>query len=106
MPQAEEPPGGDRPACPGLAGSLDAHWKPGRPAGRSIAARHSSAMWPASRRTDSGLAPAPEDESWIEALPVGLLRDVADRIRHGDADPGVKVRALLDLYALVGETRS
>ena len=55
---------------------------------------------------DSGLASAPEDESWIEALPVGLLRDVADRIRRGDADPGVKVRALLDLYALAGETRS
>lgn len=54
----------------------------------------------------SGLAPAPEDDSWIEALPPGLLREVADRIRHGDADPGVKVRALLDLYALVGEARS
>jgi len=54
----------------------------------------------------SGLAPAPEDDSWIEALPVGLLREVADRIRHGDAVPGVKVRALLDLYALAGEARS
>jgi len=54
----------------------------------------------------SGLAPAPEDESWIEALPVGLLREVADRIRRGEADPGVKVRALLDLYALSGEARS
>lgn len=61
-------------------------------------------LW--SRVDSSALAPAPEDESWIEALPVGLLREVADRIRHGEADPGVKVRALLDLYALVGEVRS
>lgn len=61
-------------------------------------------LW--SRVDASGLAPAPEDDAWIEALPPGLLREIADRIRHGDAEPGVKVRALLDLYALAGEVQS
>ena len=61
-------------------------------------------LW--SRVDASALAPAPEDDAWVEALPPGLMREVADRIRHGDADPEVKVRALLDLYALAGEARS
>ncbi len=53
----------------------------------------------------SGMAPAPEDDSWVEALPPGLLREVARRIKLSEAEPEVKVRALLDLFSIVKESR-
>ncbi len=53
----------------------------------------------------SGMAPAPEDDSWVEALPPGLLREVANRVKLSEADPEVKVRALLDLFSIVEEAR-
>jgi hypothetical protein len=53
----------------------------------------------------SGMAPAPEDDSWVEALPPGLLREVANRVKLSEAEPEVKIRALLDLFSIVEETR-
>ena len=53
----------------------------------------------------SGMSPAPEDDSWVEALPPGLLREVAKRIKLSEAEPEVQVRALLDLFSIVEEAR-
>ena len=53
----------------------------------------------------SGMAPAPDDDSWVEALPPGLLREVANRVKLSEAAPEMKIRALLDLFSIVEETR-
>lgn len=50
------------------------------------------------------LTPAPEDDSWIEELPAGALREAAETIRqqamHGadESDRAVATRALLELF--------
>lgn len=63
----------------------------------------------------SRVRPSPQDENWLADLPPGLLREAASRLREL-ADPGyaggrpqgaspeVASRALLELYAVVGET--
>lgn len=64
------------------------------------------------RINTAALRPAPQDDSWLAGLPVGVVREAAVRLREL-ADPGytgqrpegasaeVAVRALLELYALV-----
>ncbi len=61
-----------------------------------------------------GLRPAPEDSGWIDALPPGILREAASRLREW-ADPGFQgvrpeaatpqtaANALIELYALARE---
>ncbi|WP_269526418.1 metallophosphoesterase family protein [Coraliomargarita parva] len=50
------------------------------------------------------LTPAPEDDTWIEELPAGALREAAETIRqqamHGanDRDRAVATRALIELF--------
>jgi hypothetical protein len=64
----------------------------------------------------SGLRPAPGDDTWVANLPAGVLRDAATRLRaltdpaYGGsrpegASPEVASRALLELYAILGEER-
>ena len=54
----------------------------------------------------SRLRPSPEDNAWIDDLPPGVIREAAIRLRHGkDLSPEVAARALMELYALVGEVR-
>jgi len=59
----------------------------------------------------SQLRPSPEDESWLDSLPPGILRETASRLREladpaftgtrpEGASPEVASRALLELYAL------
>jgi len=59
------------------------------------------------------LRPVPGDESWMAALPPGVLRDAASTLRTladpaytgqrpDGASPEVAARALLELYAIVG----
>ena len=48
------------------------------------------------RIDDTGIVSAPDDDAWSEALPAGLLRDVARKIRQDNADGAV--RALMLLY--------
>ena len=60
------------------------------------------------------LHPSPQDETWLEGLPPGVLRDAALRLREL-SDPGfagqrpegaaaeVASRALLELYAMATE---
>ena len=52
-----------------------------------------------------GLAPAPEDDSWIEELPPGVLREVGKRLRTESVDSRVRTKALLELYSLITEAR-
>lgn len=58
------------------------------------------------------LKPAPEDDSWIEELPVGALREAAQIIRHqaiNSADGRereVATRALLELFDIKGKAAS
>jgi len=52
------------------------------------------------RYDDTALATAPEDQAWTDALPAGLLRDVASRIRVGDSDSAALALMLLYRYAL------
>jgi DNA repair exonuclease SbcCD nuclease subunit len=52
------------------------------------------------------LRPSPEDDAWIDDLPPGIIRQAAMRLRHGkDRSPELAARALMELYALVGEVR-
>jgi DNA repair exonuclease SbcCD nuclease subunit len=52
----------------------------------------------------SRLRPSPEDDSWIENLPPGLIRDAAIRLRNPqNVSPEVAARALMELYAMAGE---
>jgi hypothetical protein len=52
----------------------------------------------------AALAPAPEDDSWLEELPVGALREAAETIRQQamrgaeERDRAVATRALLELF--------
>lgn len=53
------------------------------------------------RLDSSGLRPSPEDESSINALPPGIIRDAATRLRDiPGAQPGTRFRALMELYAI------
>jgi hypothetical protein len=67
-----------------------------------------------SRIDHSQLVPAPEDESWVANLPIGVMRDVAQRLqllsdpacpleRPEYATPDVAAHALLELYRLTAE---
>ena len=49
---------------------------------------------------DSALIPAPEDDSWINNLPDGSIREAAERLKRSAHDDKNTVarRALLDLY--------
>lgn len=51
------------------------------------------------------LAPAPEDDSWVQSMPEGLLREVAATVQASGEDPAVRARALLELYGLVAEAK-
>lgn len=69
-------------------------------------------LW--SRVETSRLRPAPGDESWLAFLPAGTLREAGARLRAladpayagprpEGASPPAAARALLELYALLGE---
>ena len=53
-----------------------------------------------------GLSPAPEDDSWIEELPAGVLREAVELIRHqalqgtDKRQQAVATRALLELFEI------
>jgi DNA repair exonuclease SbcCD nuclease subunit len=50
------------------------------------------------------LRPSPEDDSWIIKLPPGIIRDAAMRLRDtSGTSPEIAARALVELYAIVGE---
>ena len=53
-----------------------------------------------SQINDSALIPAPEDDSWINNLPDGSIREAAERLKRSAHDDKsiVARRALLDLY--------
>ena len=62
----------------------------------------------------SGLTPSPSDDSWLAAVPGGVMQSVAKRLqelsdpgyntdRPVDASPEIATRALLELYRLVRE---
>ena len=62
------------------------------------------------RLDTDGLRPAPEDETWLEGLPQGVLREAALQLRElaasdqttdPEASPRVATQALMELYALV-----
>lgn len=64
----------------------------------------------------SQLLPTPEDEGWLAGLPVGVMRDVAERLkqlsepaaqidRPDYATPEVAARALLELYRLTQDAK-
>ena len=66
------------------------------------------------RLDTSNLAPSPSDESWLDAVPGGIMQSVARRLqdltdpsvmsdRPDGATPEVATRALLELYRLVQE---
>ncbi len=65
----------------------------------------------------SGLAPSPDDDRWLDTLPVGALREAAKRLRalsdpaHSAdrpdyATPAVANRALIELYRMAREERA
>jgi DNA repair exonuclease SbcCD nuclease subunit len=59
-------------------------------------------------RVDRGsLRPAPEDEDWVNQLPVGAVRETAARLRKVAASQGreaeTATQALLELYAMSSE---
>jgi DNA repair exonuclease SbcCD nuclease subunit len=69
------------------------------------------------RIDDTQLLPSPEGESWLSQLPVGVMRQVAQRLtalgdlsateqRPDYATPEVAARALLELYRLADEARA
>ena len=71
-------------------------------------------LW--SRIDASGVRLAPGDQDWLNALPAGVVRDAGARLRElanpaftgqrpEGATPEVADRALLELYALLDETR-
>jgi len=47
----------------------------------------------------SGLVPAPDDDGWVEQMPVGYLREAASRLRDRQDEAGA--HALLVLYELL-----
>ena len=55
----------------------------------------------------SSLLPSPEDDAWLSALPVGVVRDAAERLRQmalsGAEQSGDASRALTELYRLAME---
>ncbi len=53
------------------------------------------------RMDDSGLRPAPEDAAWVDALPDGILREAALRLRETDGETAAN--ALIELYSLAQE---
>ena len=66
------------------------------------------------RMDSSKLAPSPADESWLDALPAGVMHSVARKLQalsdpantvdpQTDASPEVATRALLELYRMVQE---
>lgn len=56
------------------------------------------------RLDSSRIRPSPEDDSWVQALPPGIIRDTAVRLRdHPNAPPEVAARALMELYAIAME---
>jgi hypothetical protein len=69
------------------------------------------------RVDDCRLLPQPQDDNWLVNVPVGVLREAAQRLRAlsdprfagerpGYATPEVAARALVELYALVSEADS
>ena len=56
----------------------------------------------------SRLRPSPEDENWLSALPPGIIREAANRLRATAYTPGAQsetaARALMELYAIAGES--
>ncbi len=62
----------------------------------------------------AGLLPAPEDDSWLSGLPVGVLRETATRLREmaasesvareADTTRQIAALALMELYAIAGES--
>ncbi len=66
------------------------------------------------RLDTSRLVPRPDDDRWLDALPIGVLRESAQRLqtlsdpaysadRPDYASPAVATRALLELYRMVQE---
>ena len=59
------------------------------------------------RADTSHLLPSPEDDGWVAALPVGVVRDTAERLRQmalsGAEQSEAASRALLELYRLAQE---
>jgi len=59
------------------------------------------------RMDDSRLFPSREDTQWIESLPGGILQEAAGRLqqmtRSGGREAEIASRALLELFAIVGE---
>ncbi len=66
------------------------------------------------RLDTAGLRPAPEDDTWLEGIPQGVLREAALQLRElaaadppaapdPDASPRVAAQALMELYALAQE---
>ncbi|MFO7965570.1 MAG: DNA repair exonuclease [Desulfobacterales bacterium] len=55
----------------------------------------------------SQLFPSPEDARWIESLPSGIFQEVAGRLHEmtltGGREAETASRALLELYAIIGE---
>ena len=55
----------------------------------------------------SRLRPSPEDDNWLSALPSGIIREAANRLRVTAYTPGEQsetaARALMELYAIAGE---
>jgi len=65
----------------------------------------------------SQVRPSPEDESWVANLPAGILRQAGTRLqeladpnfageRAEGATPEVAARALIELYAMLGEPQA
>jgi DNA repair exonuclease SbcCD nuclease subunit len=52
------------------------------------------------RFDDSGLLPAPHDDAWAEALPAGLLREVARAIRAGGSESSAQALMLLYRFSV------
>jgi DNA repair exonuclease SbcCD nuclease subunit len=49
----------------------------------------------------SQLRPSPEDQTWIDNLPPGIIRDAAMRLRDNPgASPEIAARAIMELYAI------
>ena len=66
------------------------------------------------RLDTSGLLPRPDDDRWLDTLPIGVLRQTAQRLqtlsdpaysadRPGYASPAVATRAMLVLYRMLQE---
>jgi DNA repair exonuclease SbcCD nuclease subunit len=59
------------------------------------------------RMDTSQLLPSPEDARWIESLPAGIFQEAARRLQEmtlaGGREAETASRALLELYAIVGE---